>query len=599
MIFSLALLGLAGAVARVEETAPRGRGCLVSDDGLVQDAARRSTLHASSRRQELPSNITVDVNFHIASTEENENLVTDEIVDAQWKVLHESFAKYNVNLVLNSTERVVDNLTGQAFLIYEGPDNGWVHYEEKEKEYFKSTRKGGYDALNLYFFSPYSPGATGSCSWPTVIEDGDDLTFGLDSCQLSALTMPGFTAGQGAFEDWNLGHLAVHEAGHWFGLNHTFAGGCSEPGDFVADTPAQLTQIYGCPVGSDSCPNNEGVDPIHNFMGYTNDNCTNEFTPGQKDRDKIDLESTSFQHSNLSESAQSQSTMPTFLIAGATGQQGGGVVEALLASGHPDLTIRALTRNPSSSAAQALERRGVQAVKGDLLDRESLVRAFEGVDAAYLVTDFRGPEDVEGELKQGRQYVDVAKDAGIKHLVFSSVAGADIAQAVEHFYTKYKIEEYIKASGLSWTAIRPVGFMEVIPPPGIGRFFFLSAMESLMGNTKQKYISCRDIGKAIAIALLNPEKYNGKVLTIAGQVADVDELQSALDKGEGTKSWGRIWLPRWVIIRLTPHHYRQMFDWLYHENCQPGSVEETRELIPDILSIEDWAKQNSQKAKDD
>lgn len=138
--------------------------------------------------------------------------------------------------------------------------------------------------MNLYFFSQYSPGATGYCRWPTVIEDGDDLTFGLDSCQLSAMTMPGFTAEQGAFEDWNLGHLAVHEAGHWFGLNHTFAGGCSEPGDFVADTPAQLTQIFGCPVGSDSCPNNEGVDPIHNFMGYTNDNCTNEFTPGQKDR---------------------------------------------------------------------------------------------------------------------------------------------------------------------------------------------------------------------------------------------------------------------------------------------------------------------------
>ncbi|KAK7424443.1 hypothetical protein QQX98_000408 [Neonectria punicea] len=240
--------------------------------------------------------------------------------------------------------------------------------------------------------------------------------------------------------------------------------------------------------------------------------------------------------------------MPTLLVAGATGQQGSGVIGTLLASGHPNLTIRGFTRNPLSSAAQALERRGVQLVKGDLLDR-------------------------------------------IKHLVFSSVAGADIAQAVEHFYTKYKIEEYIKASGPSWTAIRPVGFMEVIPPPGIGRFFFISAMESLMGNTKQKYISCRDIGKTAAIALLNPDKFNGKVLTIAGQVANVDELQRALDKGEDSKSWGRIWLPRWVTIRLTPHHYRQMFD--------PGSVEETRELIPDVLSIEDWAKQNYQKAKVD
>jgi uncharacterized protein YbjT (DUF2867 family) len=140
------------------------------------------------------------------------------------------------------------------------------------------------------------------------------------------------------------------------------------------------------------------------------------------------------------------------------------------------------------------------------------------------------------------------------------VAGADISQSVEHFYSKYKIEEYIRESGLSWTVIRPVGFMEVVPPPGIGRFFFLSAMASLMGNTKQKYVACKDIGKANALALLNPEKFNGRVVTIAGEIANVDELQSALEKGEGKKGWGRIWLPRWVIIRLTPHHYRQMFD---------------------------------------
>lgn len=102
--------------------------------------------------------------------------------------------------------------------------------------------------------------------------------------------------------------------------------------------------------------------------------------------------------------------------------------------------------------------------------------------------------------------------------------------------------------------------MEVIPPPGIGRFLFLSAMASLMGSTKQKYVACRDIGRAVAKALLEPERFNGKVLTIAGQIADVDEVQRALEKGEGKRGMPRIWLPRWLIIRMTPHHYRQMFD---------------------------------------
>lgn len=104
--------------------------------------------------------------------------------------------------------------------------------------------------------------------------------------------------------------------------------------------------------------------------------------------------------------------------------------------------------------------------------------------------------------------------------------------------------------------------MEVVPPPGIGRFFFLSAMATLFGTTKQKYIACEDIGKAVATALLSDGhgKYNEKILTIAGHVANVDELQAALEKGEGKTSWGRMWLPRFLIIRLTPYHYKQMFE---------------------------------------
>ncbi|WZH49477.1 uncharacterized protein QYS62_010678 [Fusarium acuminatum] len=280
MIFPLTLVGLVPILASAKDVAPQGRACLVSDERPAQPPVSR----VLRKSQDLPSTITVDVHFHISSTKEHEDLITDTIVNAQWNVLHRSFAKYDINLVLNSTERVVDDIIGKSFLVYEGPDKGWVKYTDEENNFYKSTRRGGYDALNLYFFSDYSPGATGYCSWPTVIAEDDDLKFAQDSCQVSGLTMPGITPEQGAFEDWNLGHLAVHEAGHWFGLNHTFSGGCSEPGDFVDDTPSQLTQIFGCPIGSDSCPDKPGLDPIHNFMGYTQDNCTNSFTAGQKRR---------------------------------------------------------------------------------------------------------------------------------------------------------------------------------------------------------------------------------------------------------------------------------------------------------------------------
>lgn len=269
LILGLASLSLASAVPRAEQVIPVRRGCQVSDDGAIQDYALQFT-SKTGRRQTYPSNFTVDVNFHIASTVAQADLITNEIVDAQWKVLRDAFAAHNINMVLNSTERYVDNLTGSAFLINEG--NGWEFHEDEFNAYLKASRKGGYDALNIYFYSSYSPGATGYCQFPTVITNPDSLTFYKDSCQLSAMTMPGFTVEQGGFEEWNLGHLAVHEAGHWFGLNHTFAGGCSDTGgDYVADTPAQRTQVYGCPTVSDTCPDLPGVDPIHNFMGYTDD----------------------------------------------------------------------------------------------------------------------------------------------------------------------------------------------------------------------------------------------------------------------------------------------------------------------------------------
>jgi len=82
---------------------------------------------------------------------------------------------------------------------------------------------------------------------------------------------------------YDLGLTAVHEAGHWLGLEHTFYGGCNAHGDHVDDTPPMRVPTSGCPLGKDTCPE-PGLDPIHNYMDYSYDACYFEFSPGQSAR---------------------------------------------------------------------------------------------------------------------------------------------------------------------------------------------------------------------------------------------------------------------------------------------------------------------------
>lgn len=94
-------------------------------------------------------------------------------------------------------------------------------------------------------------------------------------------TMPG-----GSLEQYNLGNTLVHEAGHYFGLFHTFQDGCTEDNDLVSDTGPENAAYFGCPEKGDEQGISSGckkgqIAPIHNFMDYSDDRCMCMFTANQ------------------------------------------------------------------------------------------------------------------------------------------------------------------------------------------------------------------------------------------------------------------------------------------------------------------------------
>lgn len=153
----------------------------------------------------------------------------------KFEVLRNTFQTYGFILNLVNVSRIVDDVAGTGFY-GEGisiPD--WDAYVA----WRTATRRGAYDALNVYFFSDLNPDIGGQCALPTVTEEGSQQ-FYLDGCWLNGDSMPDMVPSTGNDTTPSKGHTAIHEVGHWFGLLHTFHGRpCESINDQVSDTPAQ------------------------------------------------------------------------------------------------------------------------------------------------------------------------------------------------------------------------------------------------------------------------------------------------------------------------------------------------------------------------
>ncbi len=207
---------------------------------------------------------TIPVYIHVMLDTAGNGDVTQTQIDDQIDVLNTTFGGGESSEAAN---------TGFSFTLADVNryyNNNW-HNDRQSTTYRSQTRQGGANALNIWLVDfDY----LGIATFPWDYSSSPSI----DGIRVQYSSLPG-----GSATNFNLGETATHEAGHWFGLYHTFQGGCTSTNDEVADTPAQSSPSSGCPTGRDSCALS-GLDPIHNYMDYSYDSCYNQYTPNQSSR---------------------------------------------------------------------------------------------------------------------------------------------------------------------------------------------------------------------------------------------------------------------------------------------------------------------------
>ncbi|WP_246842799.1 NmrA/HSCARG family protein [Allokutzneria sp. NRRL B-24872] len=200
-------------------------------------------------------------------------------------------------------------------------------------------------------------------------------------------------------------------------------------------------------------------------------------------------------------------------VTGATGVQGGALATLLLDRGQ---AVRALTRDPTSTAARALRDRGAEVVRADFDDPVSLAAALSGSRAMFLMSTPFGT-DAATEIQQGIAAIDAAVRAEVQHVVFSSVAHADRRTGVPHFDSKWEIERYLARAGLAWTVLGPAKFMDNYATGWAASLLREGRLVLPLSADRSIALVCAaDIAGMAALALAQPERFAGVRIDIAG-----------------------------------------------------------------------------------
>lgn len=276
----------------------------------------------------------------------------------------------------------------------------------------------------------------------------------------------------------------------------------------------------------------------------------------------------------------------TVVVTGATGLQGGAVARCLLEKGW---RVCALTRQPRSGKARALAALGAEVAQGDMDDPASLGPVFA---SAYGVFSVQNPmlSGSAGEIRQGKNVADAARQAGVQHVVYASAGTGARGTGIPSWESKLVIEDYMHSLGLPLTVLRPTAFMELMTEkkffPAVGVW---NLMPRLMGSDRPvPWLSAEDTGAVAAAVFADPSQYIGQDLRLASDVQTIDACRDIYRAAAG-KAPPYFPMPLGLFRRFgfAGQDLPVMWGWL-RSGAVDLDTQPTRAIHPQALTVREW-----------
>ena len=268
------------------------------------------------------------------------------------------------------------------------------------------------------------------------------------------------------------------------------------------------------------------------------------------------------------------------LVTGITGNQGGGVANAVLDRG---FKVRGLSRNISSDRSREWATRGVEMVQGDFSDYDSMKRAVEDVDYLFLNISERIPDF----LAVATRIFDAAHAAGVRHMVLttSRSANPESGFVIDNPNHKRSLELYLRQSGYSYSTLRVPTMMEnLMRESGMRNVLTQGVVDYGKEGTLIYYMSSRDIGLLAAAAFADPQAWNRREVNMASDALTAKQLAELLSELSGLH----------IQYKNAPWaEYNGRFADLlefYDEEEAPYDIAELRKEFPTIQTLEEYLR---------